>query len=118
MVSLPQSERDRFWARVEKTDRCWYWLQYRRWSQRRILQRSRGYGIFRTGGKSYSAHKLAYMLVHGEVAPSMIIRHRCGDSRCVNPEHLMLGTQAENMQDYWFHRANPGAIIGEGKSDA
>ena len=120
-MSIPDSERDRFWARVEKTDRCWFWLQYRRYSRRMTLVRARGYGIFRTGSKTYSAHKLAYLLVYGAIGPGLVVRHLCGDSRCVNPEHLRIGTQSENMQDYWFHRVNPGVLIeskGEGQSNA
>lgn len=111
MAIIADEEQARFWARVEKTEQCWYWLQRRRWSSRHILERAPGYGTFVTGGKSYAAHKLSYLITHGDIAKGLVVRHRCGDSRCVNPEHLIAGTQSENMRDMWFHRANPGTLV-------
>lgn len=111
MAIISDEEQARFWARVEKTEQCWYWLQRRRWSSRHILERAPGYGTFVAGGKSYAAHKLSYLITHGDITKGLVVRHRCGDSRCVNPEHLIAGTQSENMRDMWFHRANPGTLV-------
>lgn len=111
MEFITRSDEDRFWARVEKTNHCWYWLRYKRWSCRKIMERATHYGIFKLGDKSYSAHKLAYILTYGDVPDGLVVRHRCGNSGCVNPEHLIIGTQSENMQDLWFHRANPGMLV-------
>lgn len=115
-MSIPELDQvaiGRFWARVEKTDRCWYWLQYERWARGKPLVRARGYGTFKAGDKAYAPHKLAYLLAKGNVPKGLVVRHRCGDSRCVNPEHLLLGSQSDNARDMWFHRANPGQLVPE-----
>lgn len=46
-----------------------------------------------------SAHRLAYTLHYGPIAPGMVIRHTCHNPRCVKPEHLIQGTHAQNSQD-------------------
>ena len=46
-----------------------------------------------------SAHRLAYTLHYGPIAPGMVIRHTCHNPRCVKPEHLIQGAHAQNSQD-------------------
>lgn len=63
-----------------------------------------GYGVFcvpRTDGtfKNMRAHKFSYELGHHEVPKDMVLRHRCHVRNCVNPEHLLLGTNLQNQQD-------------------
>jgi len=45
------------------------------------------------------AHRVAWILTHGEIPPGMFLCHSCDMPRCVNPSHLFLGTQTDNMQD-------------------
>ena len=88
---------DSFWSKVkcgDTTDDCW------EWQSRKTKD---GYGNMRTqkAGKTYSyAHRVSWMLEHWEDIPDgMVIRHTCDNPGCVNPNHLKLGTQLDNIKD-------------------
>jgi hypothetical protein len=59
----------------------------------------RGYGSLRYQGRTLSAHRLAWEAKYGPIPDGMIVRHRCNVRRCVNPDHFVLGTHAENTAD-------------------
>lgn len=82
----------RFWAKVQKAggDRCWIWT---------AAKNKLGYGLFGIGRRSLLAHRVAYELTHGSIADGMLIRHRCDNPSCVRPDHLLQGTDADNMRD-------------------
>jgi hypothetical protein len=87
-----QKTRDRFWETVEKgrgENDCWIW-------KGRTL---RSYGQFYCGGKERRAHRVSWMLAHGEIPKGKEIHHQCLNRRCVNHRHLELLTHAENMED-------------------
>jgi len=84
---------DRFWPKVQKGDGCWLWTASRT---------STGYGQINEGGFAghpLKAHRVAYELTNGPIPANMDIRHRCNTPLCVRPDHLDIGTHAENMAD-------------------
>ena len=58
-----------------------------------------GYGRISIGGSMMRAHRVAFELVNGPIQPGMHVLHRCDNPPCCNPDHLFLGTQADNMRD-------------------
>lgn len=91
----PSRERDmkRFMEKVtEVKSGCWLWRTAAR-------QSAGGYGMFWLDGRTMGAHQASYVLFKGPLAPKLVVRHSCDDRECVCPEHLSLGTHADNMRD-------------------
>jgi len=72
---------------------CWEWN----------LGKSHGYGQIRVheiwGDTPIYAHRASYLIHKGPIPTGMVVRHRCDNPSCLNPEHLLLGSQADNIAD-------------------
>ena len=62
----------------------------------------KGYGVVHAGRKQLKAHRVAYCAAHAiplSAINGVVVRHSCDNPSCVNPEHLSIGTQADNVRD-------------------
>ena len=80
---------ERFWSKVNKTDTCWLWLAY---------TDGLGYGRFNSPVENKS-HRQSYRMEIGPIPAGMVVMHSCDVRNCVNPAHLSVGTQADNVRD-------------------
>ncbi len=78
----------RFWRHVERTSTCWIWTSCLRG----------GYGNFKTP-TTYSAHRASYELFKGAIPKGRLVCHSCDNRKCVNPDHLWLGSHEDNTRD-------------------
>lgn len=90
---------ERFWSKVNKnsgyiapnmTTECWEWQGYRD---------PNGYGRIRIKRETKLAHRISYILTNGPIDEEVCVRHNCDHPPCVNPAHLVGGTQIDNIQD-------------------
>jgi len=81
--------KSRFYSKVNKTDTCWLWMAYK----------NKGYGYMSINNKPKQAYRIAWELERGPIPEGLVVRHQCRSKDCVNPAHLLLGTQADNMKD-------------------
>ncbi len=93
----------RFWSKVYfiPFHECWEWGN--------ALDRQ-GYGHLRVGKRSIKASRVSYALNKGLVPEGLVVRHTCDNPSCIRPEHLILGTIADNCQDNIERGRHPKAL--------
>lgn len=85
----------RFWEKVDSSQYgpagCWLWRAGKTAGKR--------YGVFKLRGKARRSHRLSYEWTYREIPSGFSVCHRCDNPLCVNPAHLWVGTQNDNVQD-------------------
>lgn len=84
--------RRRLWAAVvpEPNTGCWIWARH---------GNSDGYGSMRVGGAEHRVHRLSYRAFVGPFDESLFVCHSCDTPACINPDHLWVGSHADNQRD-------------------
>lgn len=102
-MEFTEADKRRFWEKVwtstedDHPDACWVWMGG--------LFGGMRYGAFSLNRVPRLAHRVSYALHHGGIPDSdgriNVVMHACDNARCVRPDHLVLGTQQENIKDAW-----------------
>lgn len=93
---IKRSLSERFWEKVDKSagpDGCWIWRAH--------LDKD-GYGTFTPDHIPIGAHRFSYELIYGFIPQGIFVCHNCpgrDNPSCVNPKHLWLGTNSDNLKD-------------------
>ncbi len=107
----------RFMRKVEKdsVSECWNWTAFRG---------KDGYGSFGVGPRSEGielAHRWSYAHHVGPIPDGLYVLHHCDNPSCVNPDHLFVGTQADNVHDMWAKgrgpKVRPGKLSPEHRAE-
>lgn len=86
-----QTDEDRFWVFVEKTETCWLW------KSSCFSGTTRGQFKSRRLGKNFKAYRFSYELIKGKIPDGLTLDHLCRNPNCVNPDHLEAVTAKENV---------------------
>ena len=90
---------ERFWQKVDiRVGGCWLWTA----NCTKDSKGRRRYGLIGAGRRGEGmlyAHRVSWEIHNGPIPNGLQVLHRCDNPQCVNPSHLFLGTQLDNMHD-------------------
>lgn len=84
-----------FFSHIEKTDSCWIW---------KGTISVYGYGQIQVGKKHVHAHRYSWIFHKGVIPEKMFVCHSCDNTKCVNPNHLFIGTAKDNSKDMVYKK--------------
>lgn len=87
---------------VRSDAECWEWQG---------CHNADGYGSICVEGRMVGTHRVAYEHFVGAIPPGLVVRHQCDNRTCVNPHHLLVGTQKQNVQDAVSRGRHAGQCI-------
>ncbi len=95
---------ERFWKAtpIGTREACWEWQGHRVRDE---------YGSLKLDGKAIRVHRYSWILHNGQIPDGLFVLHRCDNPPCVNPDHLFLGTQSDNMLDMSLKQRNTRARL-------
>jgi len=85
---------------------CWLWIGF--------IESAGGYGVINVDKKIVKAHRVSYSIYKGPIADGLHVCHHCDVRSCVNPDHLFLGTNEDNMND--MYKKGRGRKVGGNES--
>lgn len=104
-VNLTEQQIQKFWNKIRligaSENDCWEWT--------RALT-TLDYGVVRFEGRNFFVHRVSYFLSYGSFPNHLKVCHKCDHPRCCRPDHLFLGTQADNLHDMFAKDRRPPAI--------
>lgn len=105
------TKKERLLAKIRISPRgCWEWT---------ASFDSGGYGVIKVGGENKKAHRVSYEIFNGSIPEKMCVCHKCDNPKCINPDHLFIGTQQANIADRQNKcRSNGGSLQGEKNKSA
>lgn len=83
--------------RTHENNGCWVW---------KGSVNEHNYGTIAINRKTYFAHRISYTEYKGEIPKGLCLLHSCDNTRCVNPEHLKIGTRSDNCKDMYLKKRN------------
>jgi hypothetical protein len=98
MPKMARKIEDRFWEKVNRDGPIQYHMDTPCWEWIHTLWPS-GYGKFKCEHKNKRANRVAWVITYGKIPDGMLVLHDCDNPKCVNPEHLFLGTHLDNAKD-------------------
>ena len=103
-------QENRFWKKVIHNENgCWEWTGGKC---------TKGYGYYRYNGKMTLCHRISWELNYGNIPEGLLVLHKCDNPKCVNPEHLWLGTVQDNSRDMYSKNRNHIWLNRKGASNS